>query len=158
MKIQQNLDKTVIAAYEYEHNDGDQIWSDTTTYYKKDDGTYEKEYIDGYYGESCTSPITLDEIISRMKEVEHEVRKKQEAISIHGINSPITRGGYSITKKYEKELKMKDMQTYANEYQTKHRKHGTVSDVNDYRFKFTEFPKDKLHNPKYYYVYLSYFC
>ena len=53
---------------------------------------------------------------------------------------------------------MKAMQAYANEYQTKHRKQGIVSDVNDYRFKFTEFPKDKLHNPKYYYVYLSYFC
>lgn len=98
MKIKQNLDKTVIAAFEFEHNDGDQIWSDTTTYYKKDDGTYEKEYIDGYYGEPHTSPISLEEIISRMKEIGHEVRKKQEAISIHGINSPITRGGYSITK------------------------------------------------------------
>lgn len=28
---------------------------------------------------------------------------------------------------------MKAMQAYANEYQTKHRKQGTVSDVNEYR-------------------------
>ena len=93
MKIQQNLDKIIIAAYEFEHNDGDQIWSDTTTYYQKKDGTYEKEYTDGYYGETHTSPITLDEITSRMKEIEHEVKKKQEAI---------TRGRYSITKMYER--------------------------------------------------------
>lgn len=104
MKTKQNLDKTVIASFEFEHNDGDQIWSDTTTYYKKNDGTYEKEYIDGYYGESCTSPITLDEIISRMKEIEHEVRKKQETISIYGINNPITRGGYSITKNLDGDI------------------------------------------------------
>lgn len=104
MKTKQNLDKTVIASFEFEHNDGDQIWSDITTYYQKKDGAYEKEYIDGYYGESYTSPITLDEIISRMKEVEHEVRKKQETISIYGINNPITRGGYSIAKNLDGDM------------------------------------------------------
>lgn len=53
---------------------------------------------------------------------------------------------------------MKDMKTYANEYATKNRKSGTVSDVSDYRFKFTEYPKNGTDKPKEYYVYLSYFC
>ena len=104
METKQNLNKTVIAAFEFEHDNGDQSWSDTTTYYKKDDGTYEKEYTEGYYGESCTSPITLDEIISRMKEIEHKVKKKQEAISIYGTKSPITRGGYSIIKNLDGDI------------------------------------------------------
>lgn len=88
----------VIAAYEFEHNDGDQIWSDTTTYYQKNDGTYEKEYKDGYYGETHISSVTLEEIKGKMKDIEHEVKKKQEAISIYGSCHPFTRGGYSITQ------------------------------------------------------------
>lgn len=33
----------MIASYEYEHNDGDQIWSDTTEFYKgKDTNTFIK--------------------------------------------------------------------------------------------------------------------
>lgn len=31
-----------IACYEFEHNDGDQIWTDCTEFYKNADGTYKK--------------------------------------------------------------------------------------------------------------------
>ena len=56
---------------------------------------------------------------------------------------------------------MKTMETYANEYQTKHRKEGVVSDVTSYCFTFTPFPK-KLNEmfyerPKPYVVMKSYF-
>ena len=100
--------KIVVASYEYEHNDGDQIWSDTTTYYQKNDGTYEKESRNGYYGKSHISSITLEEIVSKMDEIKQEVAKKQKAINIHGYNSPFTRGGYSIIKNLSSDQKIQE--------------------------------------------------
>lgn len=78
-----NLETTLktaklIAAFEYEHNDGDQIWTDTTEYYKKDN-SYESKYTDGYYGEKTTRPVTLDFIKMRMDEIQKEVEKKSKS-------------------------------------------------------------------------------
>lgn len=98
MNTEQDLNKIIIAHYEYEHNDGDQIWSDRTIYYQKNDGTYEKEYIEGYNGESYISSITLEEIVSNMKEIKHKVEEGQKAIKIYGSSDPRARGGYSIIK------------------------------------------------------------
>ena len=39
-----------VASFEYEYDDGDQNWSDVTTYYKNTDGTFVKKYKEGYYG------------------------------------------------------------------------------------------------------------
>ena len=52
---------------------------------------------------------------------------------------------------------MKAMEAYANEYQTKHRKDGVVSDVTSYCFTFAPFPKKLNEQPKSYVVMKSYF-
>lgn len=84
-----------IASYSYEHNDGDQIWEDITTFYEKEDGTYLMNYRDGYYGDEHISEITYDEIINKMTKAQDAVAKKREMIAIYG-HSPRTRGGYEI--------------------------------------------------------------
>lgn len=82
----------IFASFVYEHNDGDQIWSDATTYYKKGDGTYIVKYKEGYYGKTSFSEISLEDIIKEMQHVRDEVeRKKKSRI----------KGGYSIFKNFE---------------------------------------------------------
>lgn len=51
---------------------------------------------------------------------------------------------------------MKSMEDYAREYQHKNRGKGTVSNVNNYSFKFTELTKNN-EKPKEYLVMKSYF-
>ena len=103
-----NLETTLetaelIASFEYEHNDGDQIWTDTTEYYKKDD-SYESIYTEGYFGEKTTRTVTLDFIKMRMEEIQQEVDKKAKAIHV------FARGGYSISKPLETEQKKEDIE------------------------------------------------
>lgn len=54
-------------------------------------------------------------------------------------------------------MEMKSMDSYAREYQHKNRGKGTVSNVNNYSFKFTELPKNNNEKPKEYVVMKSYF-
>lgn len=82
----------IFASFVYEHNDGDQIWLDATTYYKKGDETYIVKYEEGYYGKTSFSEISLEDIIKEMQHVRDEVeRKKKSRI----------KGGYSIFKDFE---------------------------------------------------------
>lgn len=101
-KIKQNNLRKVIAAYSYEHNDGDQIWEDQTTYYQLSNGTFQKEYCEGYYGKTNISSVKFDEIADRMNCIEKEVQRKNKAIKIYGTEHPATRGGYTITVPLQK--------------------------------------------------------
>lgn len=82
----------ILASFVYEHNDGDQIWSDATTYYKKGDGTYIVKYEEGYYGKTSFSEISLEDIIKEMQHVRDEVKRKKKSR---------IKGGYSIFKDFE---------------------------------------------------------
>lgn len=95
--------KKVVAKYSFEHNDGDQIWEDRTTYCQLNDGTFQKEYYDGYYDETRISPITYNEIVKKMCYVEKEAKLKQEAIEMYGSHHPLSRGGYIIDVPLQKE-------------------------------------------------------
>ena len=107
-KIVGEKEKVVIASFEYEHNDGDQIWSDVTTYYQNTDGTFEKKYEEGYYDETSIVSVSEEEIINKMNEIKHEVEKRKEAIAMYGYSHPFTRGGYTITKDLTEELKIEE--------------------------------------------------
>ena len=102
------LEKVVVASFEYEHNDGDQIWSDITTYYQNTDGTFEKKYEEGYYEETSIVSVSEEEIINKMNEIKHEVEKRKETIAIYGYSHPFTRGGYTITKDLTEELEIEE--------------------------------------------------
>lgn len=107
-KIVAKKEKVVVASFEYEHDDGDQIWSDVTTYYQNTDGTFEKKYEDGYYDETSIVSVSEEEIINKMNEIKHEVEKRKEAIAMYGYSHPFTRGGYTITKDLTEELKIEE--------------------------------------------------
>lgn len=52
---------------------------------------------------------------------------------------------------------MKSMQEYARQYQHENRNKGTVSNINEYSFKFETNPKKEGEQPKSYMVYKSWF-
>ncbi len=79
-----------IAAYIYEHNDGDQIWEDTTEFYVDEHGNYFKEHKDGWTSKKKVTSITYDEIIEDMEKIQSEI----EGQRAKGWNY---RGGYEIT-------------------------------------------------------------
>ena len=70
--------KKRIAAYIYEHNDGDQIWEDTTEFYADEHGNYVKQNADGWTQKKKIVSITYDEIIKDMEKVQSEVENKEE--------------------------------------------------------------------------------
>lgn len=75
-----------IAEYNYEFNDGDQIWSDTTEIYKTDnDNLFIKKYETGYTGEVKYSTISLDNLIKEIQQFKKDSGKNR-------------RGGFSIIK------------------------------------------------------------
>lgn len=76
-----------LCAYEYEHNDGDQIWCDTTTFYQVND-TIKKVYTEGYNGKENESFVTKNEMVQEMEDVKTKVGLYQ-------------RGGFSILKDLE---------------------------------------------------------
>lgn len=100
-----NVDKicvkeNMIASYEYEHNDGDQIWSDTTEFYKdKDTDTFVKKYREGYTGKVSYCNILLDEIIKDVNRIKEEVKIRES----YEVGSVFRRGGYSLYKDIPKE-------------------------------------------------------
>lgn len=102
MIIGEGKERIVVASFKYEHDDGDQSWSYTTTYYKNADGTFEKKYEDGYYGETSITSVTEEEIINEMRkikqEVQKEVQKRKEAIAMFGHTCSSARSGYAIIK------------------------------------------------------------
>ena len=101
--------KKVVAQYCYEHNDGDQIWEDRTTFYKRNDGTFQGEYFDGYYGKINIFPVTYDKIVEKMDNIEKEVKRRKEAIEMYGYNNVFTRNGYTIDVPFQKEeVKMEE--------------------------------------------------
>lgn len=108
-KIVGKKEKVVVASFEYEHDDGDQIWSDVTTYYQNTDGTFEKKYEEGYYDETSIVSVSEEEIINKMNEIKHEVEKRKEAIAMYGYSHPFTRGGYTITKDLTEELEIEEI-------------------------------------------------
>lgn len=85
--------KKRIAAYIYEHNDGDQIWEDTTEFYADEHGNYVKQNADGWTQKKKIVSITYDEIIKDMEKVQSEV-EEQRRIRENGGDY---RGGYQIT-------------------------------------------------------------
>lgn len=85
--------KKRIAAYIYEHNDGDQIWEDTTEFYVDEQGNYFKQNEDGWTQKKKIVSITYDEIIKDMEKVQSEV-EEQRRIREKGGDY---RGGYQIT-------------------------------------------------------------
>lgn len=85
--IPPNKEPITICAYEYEHNDGDQIWSDTTTFYQVNE-SIKRVYEEGYYGSKKESFVTKNEMIAEMEDIKSEV----------GLNQ---RGGYNILKDIE---------------------------------------------------------
>lgn len=99
----QKCSKKVVAQYSYEHFDGDQIWEERTAYYQLSDGTFQKEYYDGYYGKTNISPVTYDEIVERMSDIENEVKRRQKTIKAYGPHHPFSRGGYTIDVPLQKE-------------------------------------------------------
>ena len=88
-KDSKDTSKDVVAEFCYEHNDGDQCWSDFTTFYKTEDGKYIKEYEDGYYGNKTVSETSYEDIVKKMEEVSKKAEEKH------------TRGGYSVMKNFE---------------------------------------------------------
>ena len=95
--------KKVVAQYSYEHFDGDQIWDERTTYYQLSDGTFQKECYEGYYDKTNISPVTYDEIVERMSDIENEVKRRQKTIKAYGPHHPFSRGGYTIDVPLQKE-------------------------------------------------------
>lgn len=94
------IDENMIASYEYEHNDGDQIWSDTTEFYKdKDTNTFVKKYQEGYTGEISYCSVLLDDIIKDINRIKEEVKIKES----FEVGDVYRRGGYSLYKDISKE-------------------------------------------------------
>ena len=94
------IDENMIASYEYEHNDGDQIWSDTTEFYKdKYTNIFIKKYQEGYTGEISYCSVLLDDIIKDINRIKEEVKIK-ESFEVRNV---YRRGGYSLYKDISKE-------------------------------------------------------
>lgn len=93
-----------VASFEYEYDDGDQNWSDVTTYYKNTDGTFAKKYKEGYYGNTSIVSVTEEEIINKMNEIRLKVQKRKEERALYGYSHPFTRSGYTITKDLEQKI------------------------------------------------------
>lgn len=101
--------KKVIAQYSYEHNDGDQIWDERTTYYQLANGNFQKEYYEGYYDKTNISPATYNEIVERMRDVEKQAERRKRSIETYGYNDVFTRNGYTIDVPFQKEeIEMKE--------------------------------------------------
>jgi hypothetical protein len=83
-KQNKEFSEKVIAAFEYEHNDGDQCWSDDTIFYKKSNGKFIECYRDGYTGESSSYEVSYSDIKNRMLDVQEKAKRR------------IGRGGYKI--------------------------------------------------------------
>ena len=93
--------KTVFE-YDYEHNDGDQIWDDTRSY-KVDTktGSFVRVSTDGWTGNTTVKKVTVDEFNKDMARVNEEIAR-QDSLRAHGHSM---RGGYSITSKFTDEDK-----------------------------------------------------
>lgn len=89
---------SLLACYEYEYNDGDQIWSDTTSYYKKHN-VYMKKFEEGYYGSKIFEIVSLNDILINMGYVRDQCGNKAAGV----------RGGYSILKDFDSK---KELETY----------------------------------------------
>ena len=85
-----------VASFEYEY--------DVTTYYKNTDGTIEKKYKEGYYGNTSIVSVTEEEIINKMNEIRLKVQKRKEERALYGYSHPFTRSGYTITKDLEQKI------------------------------------------------------
>lgn len=85
--------KKRIAAYIYEHNDGDQIWEDTTEFYVDEHGNYFKQNEDGWTRNKKIVSITYDEIIKDIEKVQSEIEEERRIREKGGDY----RGGYQIT-------------------------------------------------------------
>lgn len=93
--------KTVFE-YDYEHNDGDQIWDDTRSY-KVDTktGSFVRVSTDGWTGNTTVAKVTVDEFNKDMARVNEEIAR-QDSLRAQGH---YVRGGYSITSKFTDEDK-----------------------------------------------------
>lgn len=111
------IKENMIASYEYEYNDGDQIWSDTTEFYKdKDTNTFVKKYQEGYTGEVSYCNVLLNEIIK-------DVNKIKDSFKVGSVNK---RGGYSLYKDIPKE--------YYNDYEKDEKNINVDKDENDFDY------------------------
>lgn len=78
----------VVARYEYEHNDGDQIWTDCITFIKRGSEYFKTKY-DGYYCKEYTEPTCYESLVGEMAEIRRKVEKERQWN---------IRGGHTITK------------------------------------------------------------
>lgn len=81
-----------IAIYEYEHNDGDQIWSDYFCFYQNDNGTYRKVRRDGYYGKETETIVSEDDVLKEMESVHEKIQNWPKDV----------RGGFRFIKEFNK--------------------------------------------------------
>ena len=82
----------LVAEYEYEHNDGDQIWSNFTSFYRNPEGFVTKVYLEGYYGKECRSNVSEEQMVADMRSIEEKIN----------LQDRLSRGGYSILRNVEK--------------------------------------------------------
>lgn len=85
--INKNAEPEKIASCGFEHNDGDQIFTDTFTFYKNPDMTYKKVFTSGWDGKTSEKEVTLDEIEKEFERIKQQMRAYQ-------LNK--WRGGYEI--------------------------------------------------------------
>lgn len=71
----------LIFAYDYEHNDGDQIWTDSTEYYYNDqEDTLTKVFINGWNGkETVAEDVTIISFYANLYKVFNDVARREAA-------------------------------------------------------------------------------
>lgn len=85
-----------VAKFSYEHNDGDQCWNDTTTFFKTEDNRFVEEYEEGYYGTKNLRIVSYEEISEKMNKIRNEIAERKKMVTEYGYDHPFTRGGYCI--------------------------------------------------------------
>ena len=98
------MQNKMIAAFEYEYNDGDQSWTNSTEFFRNSNGTFVEQYTDGYNSSTTTRVVTLPEIEATMEEVQEKVYKRVSNAQKYGWQHPFTRSGYKISVPLNKEI------------------------------------------------------
>ena len=78
----------VIARYEYEHNDGDQCWSDYVTFIKRGSKYFRIEF-EGYFNTETTETTDYETLVAEMAKARKSIEKERQWK---------IRGGYVILK------------------------------------------------------------
>lgn len=90
------MDRELIAAFEYEYNDGDQCWTDSTEFFRNPNGSFIEQCTDGYNFSTNTRAVTFSEIKTIMDQTQEEVNRRESIAKKIGWQHPSTRSGYKI--------------------------------------------------------------